>query len=595
MVRCALLSILLAVGDASQARSELRVYPPEISLSGQRDRQSIVVQHVGPEGLTRDVSEEVVLRIADEGVAELSDRVVRGAADGATELLIDYEGRSERIPVSVENVKTAAPVSYQLDVAPVLMRAGCNSGACHGAARGKDGFRLSLFGFDAEGDHFRLTREISGRRINLARPDASLLLRKATGAAPHTGGERFTSDSAYYAMLRQWIVEGAEFDRGEVAQPVGIDVFPELAVLAGEGEQQQLTIRARYSDGSTRDVTDLALYLSNNDNAAKVSDDGMVVAGAAGEAFVMARFATFTEGARFVVFAPGEGPSTVEAPVQNEIDRLVYADLGRLGLQPSELCSDEDFLRRVYVDIQGILPNADEYRQFIEDSYPSKRERLVDELLESDRFIDLWTMKIGELLKIRTTNQVSYKALLGMHRWVRDQIAASAPLDQLVRSLISANGGTFDQPETNFYQMEANTLQLAENVAQSFLGVRIQCAQCHNHPFDRWTMDDYYGFAAFFSQVDFKQSRDPRELIVYNRGQGEIRHPVDDRAVPPKFLGGDEADVSNTDRRAALADWIAAPDNAMFSEHMANVVWAHHFGRGIVEPVDDVRISNPPS
>jgi hypothetical protein len=246
--------------------------------------------------------------------------------------------------------------------------------------------------------------------------------------------------------------------------------------------------------------------------------------------------------------------------------------------------------------LAGRLPHRGEYEEFLADTAPDKRSKLIDKLLASEDFVDLWTMKWGELLKIRSSNQVSYKALYKYHHWLRDRIAADAGFDEIVRDLLSAQGGTFDNPPTNYYQIEPNTLLLAENVAQVFLGIRIQCAQCHNHPFDRWTMDDYYGFAAFFSQVDFKQSPDPREFIVYNRGNGEVRHPVDQREVAPKFLAGDVPEIKEgEDRRAVLASWLTSSENAMFGRNLANIIWAHHFGRGIVEPVDDVRVSNPPA
>jgi hypothetical protein len=588
---------LLLVSSASGA--ELRVFPEAVSLEGSRDRQSVVVQAVLDDGTTRDVTLAATLALGDPQIARREGCYLLPVDDGRTTLRVTYQGDTREVPVSVQGASLDSPLSFRLDVMPILMRAGCNAGRCHGAARGKDGFRLSLYGFDPSGDYFRLAREIPGRRINRAIPEASLLLRKATGEVPHSGGERFATTSPYYQTLLRWLREGAQDDPASPARPLGIEVLPEESILRGPQDEQQLTVRAWYSDGTDRDVTDLAAFFTTNDNAAQIDEAGRIRAAVRGEALVMARFDTFTAGARVIVFPEGAGPlppaSRDPEEPEDSIDALIDARLAELGLEPSGLCTDAEFLRRSFIDLAGRLPAEEEHREFIRDARPDKRALLIDRLLASNGFTNLWTMRFGELLKIRTANQVSYKALLGLHEWVRSQIAANAPLDVLVRQLLSASGGTFTQPPANFYQIEANTLLLAENTAQSFLGLRIQCAQCHNHPFDRWTMDDYYGFVAFFSQVNFKQARDPRELIVYDRDSGEIRHPVDDRVVAPRFLDGVVPDLQGRTRREALAEWIASPDNPLFAQHMANLVWAHHFSRGIVEPADDVRISNPPS
>jgi len=477
---------------------------------------------------------------------------------------------------------------------PVFMKTSCNNGSCHGAARGKDGFRLSLFGFDPAGDYHRLVREMPGRRLNLARPEASLILTKGTGEAPHSGGERFAVGSDYYMTIDRWLREGASDDVAEVAHSTGISIYPPEVVMMGQGQTQQLVVVASYSDGSTRDVTNLSTFISNNDNSADVSEAGVIASGNRGEAFVMARFDSFSEGIP-VIALPAESDMTMEvAATNNYIDELVNSKLGKLLIRPSELCSDERFLRRVYIDIVGLTPTEDDYARFMASEAPDKREQLINELLDRDEFVDLWAMKLGEMLKIRTANQVSYKALLGFHNWVRHQIANDMPLNELLAEVIRAEGGTFDSPATNFYQIEANNRLLSENVAQSFLGMRIQCAQCHNHPFDRWTMDDYYGFTAFFSRIGFKQSTDPREYIVHELDQGETYHVVDNRTVAPKYLGGATPKTSGLKRRAVLAEWISDHDNPYVATNLANIVWAHHMGRGIVEPVDDVRISNPP-
>jgi hypothetical protein len=281
-------------------------------------------------------------------------------------------------------------------------------------------------------------------------------------------------------------------------------------------------------------------------------------------------------------------------PEKNSIDTLVFNKLKKLRIAPSELCNDETFLRRVYLDIVGVLPTTEEYHRFMTSTAPNKRDLLVDELLGRKEFAELWVLKWAELLQIRSSQQVSYKAMLLYYEWLQQKIARNVPVNEWVQELLGASGGTFKNPATNFYQNETDILKVTENVAQVFMGMRIQCAQCHNHPFDRWTMDDYYGFAAFFSQIGYKNAQDPRELTVFNAGTGEMRHPVGDRPVKPKFLGDKAPDLKpGQDYRAALADWLTRPDNHAFARNFGNILWAHFFGRGIVEPVDDVRVSNP--
>jgi len=478
---------------------------------------------------------------------------------------------------------------------PIFLRNGCNQGGCHGAARGKDGFRLSLFGFDPDGDHYRLTRELNGRRINLAIPEESLLVEKSTGKVPHTGGQKFAVGEQYYNDLVRWVDAGGPQDPAGIATPVSVDLFPKTALLDGKGSTQQLIVRAKYSDGSERDVTSLALFLSSNDSSGKVSPSGLVTAGDRGEAFVMARFSTFTVGVPFIVLPKDLKFSFPTTPEKNYIDTLVNAKLKNLRIAPSATCSDEVFLRRIFIDLTGMLPSVEEYKTFMANKSADKREQLVKDLMERKEFSELWVLKWAELLQIRSSNQVSYKATLLYYNWLQDRIARNVPLNQWVQELLGANGGTFNNPVTNYYQNETDILKVTENVAQVFMGMRIQCAQCHNHPFDRWTMDDYYGFAAFFTQIGRKRTDDPRELVVFNSGSGEINHPLGGRRMAPKYLGGEVPDVVGKDRRALMAEWLASPKNPYFATNLSNMVWTHFFGVGIINEVDDVRVSNPPS
>ncbi len=596
----ACLVLLVAAGCAlAQTPAKVAVYPPDVNLETARDRQSFVVQATYPDGLTRDVTAEAQISVANPALVKLDKFACLPLADGQTELTVSFGGQTAKVPVKVANAKADRPISFKLDVMPVFLRAGCNQGGCHGAARGKDGFRLSLFGFDPDGDHHRLTRELNGRRVNLAMPHDSLLLEKAAGKVPHTGGKKIADGDEYYAAILRWLEADVPQDPPTVATPTGIEVYPPGAVLDGKGSTQRLVVRAKYSDGTDRDVTPLTLFMTNNETSAKIAadGDGTVTAGERGEAFVMARFHTYTIGVPFVTLPKGLQFAWPNPPANNYIDELVYAKLKKLRVEPSGLCDDGTFIRRLYLDVLGQLPTADEYAKFVISTLPNKRNLLVDELLERKEFSELWVLKWAELLQIRTDANinVSPKAMLQYYGWLQDKIAKNTPTNEWVKELLGASGGTFKNPPTNYYQLERDVIKVTENVAQVFMGMRVQCAQCHNHPFDRWTMDDYYGFAAFFTQIGRKGTDDPRELVVFNSGGGETNHPVKGRPMPPKFLGGAAADVAGKDRRQVLADWLASPDNPYFAKNLANVVWNHFFGQGIINEVDDVRISNPAS
>lgn len=579
---------------AGQSFKSLHVFPSQITLTTKRDAQSVVVQAEYADGITRDVTNKASWKVDhEEFVARDGNRFVP-KADGDAKLTVTFESGSAEVPISVKQATTDPPVSFKLDVMPVFLKAGCNSGSCHGSARGKDNFRLSLFGYDPDGDYFRLTREQPGRRIDLSIPTECLLIEKATGQVSHTGGSPTKKGDPLYTTLLRWLESGAPADPGAVPTIDAVEVYPPTALLDGAGETQQLTVRAKYSDGTDRDVTGLVVFLSSNDNTATVSKEGKITAANRGEAFVMARYEKQTVGVPVVVLPKELAFQWKDVPANNYIDELVYEKLRRLRIQPSELCTDAEFLRRVSLDVCGVLPTSAEAEKFVANADPAKREKLVDELLARKEFVDLWVMKWSELLQVRSNRYVSYKATLLYFNWLESQIAGNVPIDEMVRSLLSAEGTTFDNPATNYYQEEQDRLKTAENVAQVFMGMRIQCAQCHNHPFDRWTMDDYYGFAAFFAQIGRKIESDPREAVIFDSSSGEVKHLVSGKAVPPKFLGGATPDCEGRDRREVLADWLASAENPYFARNLSNIVWAHFFGRGIVDEVDDVRVSNPP-
>lgn len=600
-------ALVLSVVQADQSRPTvdntlsaiqptLEIFPANVSLETARDAQSIVARFTEPTGITRDVTAQCKITFDNPAIAKMEGHVVKPLADGATEMIISWNGMSQRLPVVVKDAKVDRPISFKLDVMPVFLRAGCSTGGCHGSSRGKDGFRLSLFGFDPDGDYNRLTREQPGRRLNLAFPEDSLLLTKSVGTVPHTGGTRFKSDSHLYATLMRWLEAGAPKDSAQVAEPISLELMPRNAVLE-EGAKMRFTARAKYSDGTDRDVSSLVLISTNNEASAAVSEEGVVTAAKHGEAFIMARFAHFTVGSQVITIPRASKYQWPTTPENNYIDSYVNAKLKKLRILPSGLCTDQAFLRRVYLDVIGQLPNPEEYDRFMSSKDPDKRTKLVDELLARKEFTDLWVMKFSELLQIRSDdqNRVSYKGVVLYHTWLNEKISQNVPMDQIVRELLSSSGGTFENPATNFYQVERDTLKLAENTAQVFMGMRIQCAQCHNHPFDRWTMDDYYGFAAFFAQVGRKPAEDPREVIIFNQGGGSVNHPIKGNNIHPKLLGEPTTRPipQGADRREIVANWLASPENPFFAKNLANIVWAHFLGRGIIDQVDDVRVSNP--
>jgi hypothetical protein len=570
------------------------VAPAAIELSTARDRQSIVVQAEYADGSTQDVTASARATI-DPGVAIVRDGIVAPLSDGRGTLRVDFAGVRAEVPVAVRRARAVDPLQFRNDVLPVFTKAGCNTGKCHGSASGKDGFRLSLFGYDPEGDHFRLTREAVGRRIDLAAPADCLLMNKATGKVTHTGGRKIEPGSEAFLLVLSWLEAGAPADPVDMAKPVGIEVLPGRAVYAAPAKAQRLVVRARYSDGTDRDVTRFSIFLSNNDAAVTVDDQGLATGKGPGEAFLLARFDKFTAGLPIIV-RPGTPFRAPQTPAFNWIDPLGHAKLDLLHVVPSGVCSDETFLRRAFIDLVGLLPTPAERDSFLADADPDRRAALVDRLLDRADFLDVWVMKWAELLQIRTANGLSPKGLQRYDAWLRGRVRAGVTIDRIVRDLLPATGGSFDNPAVSYFQTETTPQQIAENVAQVFLGTRIQCAQCHNHPFDRWTMDDYYGFAAFFSRIGYKQAQDPRALTVFNASTGEIKHPVPGRDVRPAFLGGPAPELKHgEDYRQAVADWLTSPENPAFARNLANFVWAHFFGQGIVEPVDEARVSNPPS
>jgi len=500
---------------------------------------------------------------------------------------------------------SAAPPSFRQDVMPVFFRAGCNAGSCHGASRGKDGFMLSLFGYDPKGDFFRITQEMVGRRINVADPAASLLLLKATGGVPHTGGKRFASDTELYRTLLAWIEAGAPDDADAVAVPVEITLAPDRLVFQGNSKTVQTKVTARYSDGSQRDVTKLSLFQTNNPAIVTIDVDGVVKPVNRGDSHVFARFDRFTIGTEIIVLPEQSDFRWSNPPANNYIDELVYDRLQKLQLLPSELCDDETFLRRVYLDLCGVPPAVAQYRTFMADTNPKKRTALVDELLASEAFARVWAGIWGEWVRLIASGYIpdatDAKAANTYAQWILKQFKSNRPFNEFVADQIKGRGSNLTDAPANLYTMLVQDRafkpkDFAANFAQLMTGIQMQCAECHNHPFDRWTMTDYYGNVSFFNGIRRKQGVQYRDFIIYNDPTAPpAKHIVDQRPVPATVLGGEAPIPADADQLEALSDWLTSPDNPHFARNFANRVWAHFFVRGLVQPIDDMRISNPPT
>ncbi len=493
--------------------------------------------------------------------------------------------------------------SFRGDIMPILFHAGCNVGTCHGSARGKDGFMLSLFGYDPKGDYERIVSELIGRRVNISIPEQSLLLLKATGDVEHTGGELFTKESGHYQTLLRWIAAGAPDDAGAVPEVVELQLTPERFTFRGPGVSESLSVTARMSDGTTRDVTKLAKFFSNNDSVVRINSAGRVEAKKRGDTNVFARFSRFTVGAEAIVLPSGEEFVWPNPPTNNYIDELVFDRLKKLQIAPSDLCDDETFLRRVTLDLVARPPTPAEYAEFMADAQPDKRAKKIDALLADNAFADYWTALWAEQLRIKGggygPDMTFIKAADAFYEWIRKQMRADRPLNEFTAEMITAAGSNLTNGPVNLYTMmvhkpRLNPKEFAADFSQVFLGVQIQCAECHNHPFDRWTMNDYYGFTSFFSGMVRKPGTEARDVrIFFNPKLPPAKHLVDGRPMPAKVLGSVEPVPDSPDPRKALAEWLTSSDNELFSRNLANRIWAHHFGRGVVEPVDDVRASNP--
>jgi hypothetical protein len=579
--------------------ASITVSPTALDLRHSRRPHALQILAMTADGYTLDLRPQARLTSADPRVAIIDAQGwVRPVGNGQTQVTVAVAGQSRSVAVKVQLPAAEPPYSFRHEVMPVLSRAGCNMGACHGYSLGKNGFKLSLRGSDPEPDFFAITRDSFGRRIAATSPGDSLLLAKPRGDAPHEGGVRFARNSLSDEILTRWIAQGAPGDLEDKARVAAVRLVPDKLVLR-PGQQHRLQLLATYNDGTTRDVTRLGIFTVNNDRFAAADGAGLVTAGDAGETAVVARFERTFAATSVLVLNPN--PSFVPTPLSkdNLIDRHVIEKLNRLRITPSPLADDEEFLRRVYLDLIGVQPRPDEVRAFLADRDTQKREKVVDALFGRPEFVDHWSLKWGDLLQ-NSRNTTSPKSVYLFREFLRGAVAANMPLDELARKLLTARGGPVDDPASVYLASSKDTNDTVERTTQVFCGVRLLCARCHAHPLENWTQADYYGLASFFSQVSarpdarFPNAGNTRRLRL-NPDAGAAVNPRSRQPQPPRFLGGVEPKLpAGGDRREAYARWLTSPQNPYFARGLVNRFWSYFFHRGIVEPVDDVRSTNPP-
>ena len=578
----------------------IEILPGTVSLNGVRDARQLVVTGKYADGTVRDLTAVSDAKVEPAGIVELQEGVfLRPKKNGAASLIVMAGGKEARVPVTVKGMEEPHPVSFRHEVVAALNVGGCNAGACHGTPSGKNGFKLSLRGFDPAADYLQLTREQFGRRTGKHDPEQSLMLLKSVGRVPHEGGQRFGATSIPGEMITAWLAEGLKDDAPTLPALKKIDVLPGARVLKTPSKWQQLGVNATFADGTSADATRLTVYSSSDPSIADVSPNGLVEFKRSGEVAILCRYLEELVSVRLTYLEPREGFTWPNPPETNYVDTHTFAKLKLMTIAPSELCTDNEFVRRAYLDCIGRMPTTDEAKAFYADKDAKKRDKLVDTLVDTAEFADFWALKWADVLRSsRKTLQV--KGSYGFQAWLRGHFQKNTPWNEVVQELITSNGNTYSNPPANYYRIAKDPTSLAETTAQLFLGVRMQCAKCHNHPFERWSQDDYYGMAAWFARVKTKpepsMGTKPATLaeVVFVSRDGEVTQPRTQKVMKPRYIGTGDADVQpGEDRRVKLAAWLTSPDNAFFSKSVANRVWFHLMGKGIVDPVDDFRESNP--
>lgn len=597
--------------------ASLVVQPETIRLAGPRAMRQVLVTGCYSDGSERDLTSVCEMQVEASGVAKVGRHgLVQPQQSGETVLVIRAGDRTARAAIVVTDFEKPQAVSFRQDVIAAINVAGCNSGACHGIPSGRGGFKLSLRGYDPAADFVELTHSAHGRRTNRFDADASLIMKKGMGLVAHAGGPKLLSvNTVPQETIRAWLTQGLRDDPAALPALTKVEVLPGSRVQAAPARWQQLVVLAHFADGSVRDVTRLTAFSSSDDGIATVDANGLVELKQTGEAAILCRYLDIIECARLTYLEPQPGFAWSQPPEHNDIDRHVFVKLKALNILPSELCTDEEFVRRAYIDLCGMIPTPDECRLFLADASPDKRARLVDQLLERPEFADFLAYKWLDVLRSnRLTIQI--KGSHAYRQWLRSHMERNTPWNQVITELLTASGSTFANPAANYFRgpysngdpVVQSPENLAEGTAQLFFGIRLQCAKCHNHPFERWTQDDYYHMAAWFSQLKVKPDPEnegrPRQpypwqlrengLVVFPSGAGEITNPRSGKVMAPKVLGMPAPVIPpGSDRRTELARLVTSAENPHFAKATVNRIWFHLLGRGIVDPPDDFRDSNP--
>jgi hypothetical protein len=581
----------------------LAVWPTKVTLKGQDDSAQLIVT-AQLAGRMQDLTGNVAYKIADTAVAKITpEGRILPLANGATEIVATFGDKRVAIPLKTEAMDENLPINFANQIVPIFTKLGCNGGGCHGKSGGQNGFALSLLGFVPELDFQTLVKENRGRRLFPASPEHSLLLTKAAGQIAHAGGKRMDPDSDEYKLIRRWIASGVSYGSPEDPVVTKVSVEPESRVLT-RNNRQQFAVIAHYSDGTTLDVTQRAQYESNDQEIAVVDGSALVrTLELSGDAAIMARYQG--QVAVFRATVPLGVPTPAYAfEERTVVDKFTKKKWQQLGVVPSDLASDEQFLRRLSLDLTGTLPTPEKIKAFTGSKDPNKRDKLIDELLESAEYSYLFANKWADILRVKRRGQNDRAAgTFAFHNWIREAIASDMPYDEFARSILAANGDEAQSPTAVWYKELTDPQQFVDDTAQVFLGLRIACAQCHHHPYEKWSQDDYWGLAAFFGRVGRKNVRNlasqndqGQRLVVFNKPTGAVMNKRTNQPAKIQPLDGEPMDISaDDDPRHKLVDWMSGPQNPFFARAVANRYWAHFFGRGIVDPLDDMRVTNPPS
>ena len=588
----------------------LKLTPSRLSLKHADDVRRFLVSGQTQSGQWIDVTSWAEISTGSQKIYLSQKNAIHPQEVGVSQITVVYDGLTAHLPITVESIERL-PVSFVRQVAPTLSRMGCNAGTCHGAAKGKNGFKLSLRGYDLDFDYQSLIKDLSGRRFNRTVPEKSLMLLKPTQSVPHEGGFVLDPMSDHYGLLKKWIEEGVKSDVSRTTKVERLEIVPQQATIQLPGMEQQVLVVAHYDDGTSSDVTDMAIYSTSLQEVATVSNDGLVTAVRRGEASVLVRYEGLYITSQITVMGDRSDFRWVKTEAYNYIDESVYDKLKQFKILPSAICTDADFIRRVYLDLTGLPPTPSQVREFLAkpESSQKKRSLLVDQLLDSREFVDHWTHKWADLLQCNR-KFLGERGVWLFRNWIRDAVATNKPYDQMVRDLLLASGSTFKNPVANYYRissgpvkegnrnigLEVKTDAATESATQLFLGVRFSCNKCHDHPFEKWTQNQYYEFSSFFSEIGVKRGQLPDERIIYSKYNpvGGVEHPKTGQIVKANVPFG-ELKPLEPDPRSALVDWLTAGSNPLFARSMANRMWSYFFGRGIIDPVDDIRSSNPPS